>query len=44
MECPACRDNIPMENIGTCLLEGEDECICHHCGAHLAITLEIMSR
>jgi len=44
MECPACREDIPAENIGTNLLEGEDEAICHHCGARLAITLEIMSR
>lgn len=44
MECPACRENIPPENVGTNLLEGEDEVVCHLCGAHLVVTLEIMSR
>jgi hypothetical protein len=44
IECPACREMIPLDSIGACLLDGEDEIICHHCGAHLAVSLEIMSR
>lgn len=44
MDCPACHEHIAMSLLAEVLYDDEDEICCPHCEAHLAITLEIMSR
>lgn len=40
IECPFCGADIPVENVGACLLEADD-IVCHECRTVLVAVLEI---
>jgi uncharacterized protein YbaR (Trm112 family) len=43
MDCPACKENVPLAYLAEALYGEEDQVSCPECGAVLAITLEIMN-